>query len=47
VADDTALIVPLDDAGAPCGVIETDDGVIRTWVNDEIDAYRLVSMSPS
>lgn len=40
VADDTALIVPLDDAGAPCAVIETEDDVIREWVADELDAYR-------
>ena len=40
VADGTALIVPLDDAGAPCALIETEDDVIRAWVTDEIDAYR-------
>ena len=40
VADDTALIVPLDNAGAPCAVIETEDDMIREWVIDELDAYR-------
>lgn len=40
IHDDTAVIVPLDDNGAPCAVIETEDDVIREWVTDELDAYR-------
>lgn len=40
VADETALIVPLDEAGAPCAVVETEDDVIRRWVDDELDAVR-------
>lgn len=40
IHDDTAIIVPLDDTGAPCAVIETEDDVIREWVTGELDAYR-------
>lgn len=40
IVDDTALIVPLDDAGTPCALIETDDDVIREWVLAELEAYR-------
>lgn len=40
VADEVATIIPLDEAGSPRAVIETDDDVIRDWVNDELDTYR-------
>lgn len=40
VFDDTATIVPLDDTGAPCAVIETDDDVICQWVIDQLEMYR-------
>lgn len=38
--DDTAIIQPLDDAGIPCALIETDNRVIRTWVKETIDSHQ-------
>jgi hypothetical protein len=40
IHDHTAIIVPLDDTGAPCAVIETEDDAIRDWVTNELDTYR-------
>jgi predicted transcriptional regulator len=38
--DDTASIVPLDDAGVPCAFIESGNESVRAWVADTLDSYQ-------
>ena len=40
VADDTALLAPLDDDGIPTAAIETENEIVRAWVEDRIDEHR-------
>lgn len=40
VFDETVGIVPIDDAGVPCGLIETETDPIRTWGEETFEAYR-------
>jgi hypothetical protein len=38
--DDVATIVPLDDAGVPCAIIESDAPAVRTALDGTLDRYR-------
>lgn len=38
--DETATVVPLDDAGIPRALIECDEESVMAWVGDTIDAHR-------
>lgn len=38
--DDVATIVPIDDRGVPCGLVESTDPEVRAWVDETIDARR-------
>lgn len=40
VADGTVLLVAIDETGAIQGLVETDDGGVRSWAERTIDAYR-------
>lgn len=40
LADDVAGIVPYNDEGAPCALIDTTDETVREWVVDTLDDYR-------
>lgn len=40
VIDDVASLAPLDDQGVPRAFIETSDIAIRSWVEDQLEAYR-------
>jgi predicted transcriptional regulator len=40
LADDVAGIVPYNDEGAPCALVETEDETIREWVVATLDDYR-------
>lgn len=40
LADDVAGIVPYNDEGAPCALIDTEDETVREWVVDTLDDYR-------
>ena len=39
LADDVAGIVPYNVEGAPCALIDTEDGTVREWVVDTLDGY--------
>lgn len=38
--DDVAAIVPYDDHGIPCALVETSNPTIRAWVVETLDEYR-------
>ena len=40
VVDDTALVLPYDEDGTPCALVETTDAEIRAWVVATLDEYR-------
>jgi predicted transcriptional regulator len=40
IADDTAMLAPLDENGIPTAVIETENETIRSWTETEMDEYR-------
>lgn len=40
VLGETAVITPIDGSGRPLGIIETDDEVIRDWVEETIDVHK-------
>lgn len=40
VLDGTAVINPIDESGLPCGLVETDDDLVRAWVEATIDAHK-------
>jgi predicted transcriptional regulator len=39
-ADDIAILAPTDEQGMPGALIETEDEVIRAWVDEQFDAYK-------
>ncbi|WP_435156497.1 helix-turn-helix transcriptional regulator [Haladaptatus sp. DFWS20] len=43
-ADDIAILAPTDEQGMPGAIIETEDEVIRAWVDEQFDAYKDKSM---
>lgn len=40
LADDVAEIVPYNDEGVPCALVDTEDETIREWVVDTLDGHR-------
>lgn len=40
VADDRAFLLPLDEHGVPCALVETANETVRRWVADSFDEYR-------
>jgi predicted transcriptional regulator len=40
IFDDCVGIVPIDDTGMPCGLIDTEADPIRTWARDTFEEYR-------
>jgi hypothetical protein len=40
IFDETVGIVPIDDAGMPCGLIEAETAPIRTWAKKTFEDYR-------
>lgn len=40
LVDDTALVLPYDEEGTPCALVETVDPEIRAWVVATLDEYR-------
>jgi predicted transcriptional regulator len=40
IADDTAMLAPTDENGIPTAVIETENEIIRSWVETRLDEYR-------
>ncbi|WP_458208116.1 helix-turn-helix transcriptional regulator [Haladaptatus sp. NG-SE-30] len=40
LADDVVGIVPYNDEGVPCALVDTEDETIREWVVDTLDDYR-------
>jgi hypothetical protein len=40
IFDERVGIVPIDDTGMPCGLIDTERDPIRTWVTDTFEEYR-------
>lgn len=40
IADDIAILAPTDEQGMPGALIETEDVVVRAWVESKFDEYR-------
>ena len=43
LADDVAILAPADEHGIPGALIETEDAVVRDWVEGQFEAYRIES----
>lgn len=43
IADDLAFVIPFDDHGVPCALVESDNEAIRSWVAEKLDEYRELS----
>lgn len=40
IVDDVAVLVPYDDQGMPCALVETENVTVRSWVAGTLDDYR-------